>query len=82
MAASMTLDEFRSYVASELGRDPASIAPEANLRDEVGLDSVEMFLLLIAVEDLGARFPEDLMPHIVTLGDAYHHLLTSSGHRP
>ena len=40
-----------------------------------------MFLLVIAVEDLGVQFPEELLAHVVTLEDAYHHYVTQLGHR-
>lgn len=80
--ATMTLEEFQAYMADRVGRSPAELAVDADLRTEIELDSLEMFFLLVAVEDLGVRVPEELMPHIRTLSDAYHQLITTSGHRP
>ena len=77
---SLTKDEFRAYVAGEMGREPTTIPFDATLRDDVGLDSIEMFLLLIAIEDLGVWFPEEMLAQVVTLDDAYHHFATQSGH--
>jgi acyl carrier protein len=76
----MSLDEFRRHVAREIAREPEAIPAEADLRDDLGLDSIEMFLLVIAVEDLGAEFPEEMLPHVRTLADAYHHFVTTAGH--
>ena len=77
----MTIGEFRVYVAGELDRPPESVPVDAPLRTDVGLDSIEMFCLLIAVEDLGVSFPDELLAHVVTLEDAYHHYVTQSGHQ-
>jgi acyl carrier protein len=81
MSTVISIEEFRRVVAAEVGRDPESIPYQASLRGDVGLDSVEMFLLLIAVEDLGVFFPEEMLAHVVTIEDAYHHFVTQSGHR-
>ncbi len=77
----MTMEEFRIYIAGHLDRPPESVAVDAPLRTEVGLDSIEMFFLVIAVEDLGVAFPDQLLAHVVTLEDAYHHYVTGSGHQ-
>jgi acyl carrier protein len=77
-----TIEDFRAYVAAEIGRDPEQLPFGADLRADADLDSIEMFLLVIAVEDLGARFPEEMLGQVRSLEDAYHHLFTQRGHRP
>jgi acyl carrier protein len=77
----MTREEFRAYLAAQLDRDPESLPFDADLRHDTGLDSIEMFLLVVAVEDLGVFFPEELLAHVVTLDDAYHQFVTHAGHR-
>ncbi len=77
-----SIEEFRAYLAAQIDRDPATIPLDAPLRTDAGLDSIEMFLLVIAVEDLGVRFPEEMLAQVVTLEDAYHHFVTQRGHRP
>jgi acyl carrier protein len=74
----LTRDEFRRYVAAEVELDPESIPFDATLRDQVGLDSIQMFLLLIAIEDLGVWFPEEMLAQVITLDDAYYHYVTHS----
>jgi acyl carrier protein len=77
-----TIEEFRAYLAAKIDRDPETIPWGANLRTEADLDSIEMFLMVIAAEDLGVRFPEEMLAQVVTLEDAWHHVVTQSGHRP
>jgi acyl carrier protein len=77
----MTFDEFAGEVARELGLERETLSAEADLRNELGFDSLQMYLLVLTVEDLGATFPEELIRHVITLGDAYHHYVTASGHR-
>jgi acyl carrier protein len=77
----MTIDEFRAHLCGQIGRDPESIPFDADLRSDADLDSIEMFLLVVAAEDLGAFFPEQMLAQVVTLEDAYHHVLTQAGHR-
>jgi len=60
-AAAMSIGEFRGYLAGQIGRAPESIPLDAALRTDADLDSIEMFLLVIAVEDLGVQFPEELL---------------------
>jgi acyl carrier protein len=82
MAAVMTLEAFRTYLAGRLDLDPGGLDPDADVRTALGLDSIQMFILLIALEDLGVTIPDGLMPHIVTLRDAYAQYQNSVAHRP
>jgi acyl carrier protein len=77
----LTIAEFRAHLASAIGREPAALPFGVDLRTEADLDSIEMFLLVIAAEDLGARFPEELLQHVRTIEDAYHYVVTQAGHR-
>jgi acyl carrier protein len=76
----MSIDAFRAHLAAQIGRDPESVPFDADLRREADLDSIEMFLLVVAVEDLGVRFPEEMLAQVVTIEDAYHHFVTRTGH--
>jgi RimJ/RimL family protein N-acetyltransferase/acyl carrier protein len=78
----LTLDEFCAYLADQLGLDPAALDPDADVRTELGLESIQMFAMLIAVEDLGVSVPDELMPHILTLRDAFAQYENSLAHRP
>ncbi|MGQ0826604.1 MAG: acyl carrier protein [Actinomycetota bacterium] len=80
MTAPLTLAEFQAHAAAALGIESSALAADADLRDAIGLDSIQMFLLLVAAEDLGVMFPEQLLPQIRTLADAHHYYLQHLGH--
>jgi acyl carrier protein len=81
MTVPMPFDDFACEVARELGIDRAALTAAANLRTDLGFDSLQMYLLILTIEDLGANVPEELIPHVLTLGDAYHHYVTATGHK-
>jgi acyl carrier protein len=76
----LTFPQFQNYLGEELELDPATLRAEATLREELDFDSVRLYELLIAVEDLGVEFPEELFEHILTIDDAYHFYVTKSQH--
>jgi acyl carrier protein len=71
VTAPMTLEEFCGYLARRLDLEPGALTPDVDIRTGLGLDSIQMYILLIAIEDLGVQVPEALMPHILTLRDAF-----------
>ena len=77
----MTLRDFCDFLAARLERAPGSLDADADIRRELELDSLQMFFLLIALEDLGTSIPEALFPHILTLRDAYAQYENSLAHR-
>ena len=79
--SALTLDEFQQHAAGALGIEAAALPPNADLRDDLALDSIQMFLLLVAAEDLGVMFPEQLLPQLRTLADAHHYYVQHLGHR-
>jgi len=82
MSEPITLEQFTAHLGGALGLDPSTLPTDANLRAELGLDSIQLFLLLVAIEDLGVTVPEQLFGHLVSIEDAYHHYVTASQHGP
>ncbi len=82
----MTKDEIRATVLRVLGdiapeTDVAAIAPDANLRDEVDLDSMDVLNFVVALHDaLHVDIPEVDYPKLNTLNRCvdYLHATTSS----
>ena len=76
----MTEEEIRSAVRRALGdiapeADLARIDPEANLRDELDLDSMDVLNLMIALhEALHVDIPETDYPRLATLNGAVAYL--------
>jgi acyl carrier protein len=60
---------------------PPMLGLEADLYDEVGLDSFQAFQLIVVVESLaGADVPPPQLPEMFTMGDAfryYEHLVAA-----
>jgi len=80
VSETMTFEAFQAYLGGELELDPALLRPEATFREELDFDSVRLFELLIAVEDLGIELQEELFEHILTVDDAYHYYVTKAEH--
>ncbi|MGQ0825977.1 MAG: phosphopantetheine-binding protein [Actinomycetota bacterium] len=56
------------------------ITPDTRLADDLALDSLSLFALVVIIEDmLGEQVPDDLVPALVTVGDVWHHLDTRGG---
>jgi acyl carrier protein len=73
--------EFARHVTAEFGDRGVPLVETTELYDELGLDSLEAFRLVILIEDLaGVDFPPATTPMLWTLRDAYTYLqqLTAS----
>ena len=76
----MTLDEIRAAVLDALGgiapeADPSTLDPEASLREELELDSMDHLNFLIALHDtLGVEIPEADYPRLQTLNEVVAYL--------
>jgi acyl carrier protein len=72
----MTTDEIRATVVRLLCEiapeaDPAQLAPDVDVRDQLDLDSMDVLNFVIAVdEELGVGIPESDYPRLLTL-DAF-----------
>lgn len=56
-------------LAAELGLDPAALAPEARLVDDLGLDSLGVTIVLAALEELGVQFEEEEVARLERVAD-------------
>ena len=67
-----SFDGFCRTFSAEFNPDGRPIALDTDLYDELGLDSLSAFRLVLFCETLaGADFPPDTIPPIFTVGDAY-----------
>ena len=63
--------EFIDYVAAELQLDPSTIQPTSRLRDDIGLDSLGMTVLLVVVRELGADLEDLHVQNLITVQDVF-----------
>lgn len=64
------LARLRDILAENFEIDPAAVTPEANLYEELGLDSIDAVDLAIKVQQLtGKRIKPEEFKHVRTVGD-------------
>lgn len=68
----MTFDDFVRGVGNEVGLDLRDAVMSSRLDEDLLLDSIARYELILVVEDIAGRaLPEDLIDGIETLGDAF-----------
>jgi RimJ/RimL family protein N-acetyltransferase/acyl carrier protein len=69
--AVMPVTAFIERVVAELGLDASGIEPGSRLREDIGLDSLGMTVLLVVMRELGARLSDAHVQDLETINDAY-----------
>jgi acyl carrier protein len=71
----LTFEEFAAQLREELLHAyPGELRPETHLFDEVGLDSLEVFHVVVFIEDVaGVEIAIEDPPPLVTVKDAYNY---------
>jgi acyl carrier protein len=63
-------DKLKDLLASELSIDPAEITPEAELVNDLGINSIELTDLLLVCEDtFGVKIEDEDAHGFITVGD-------------
>jgi acyl carrier protein len=76
-------DKVRSALARELKRDPATIAPEQALREDLGLNSLDAIELMFKVEEeFDLEIPDADLQRLRTVGDLVAYLEGRLGGAP
>lgn len=66
----MTSDEqIRQLVAQELRVPEELLQPDAVLQSLPGFDSVQLLILMVALEEVGVKMPTDAAANLTTFGD-------------
>ncbi len=73
--AKFTFDDFARAVLKAIGVDwTGDVAPSLSLYEELALDSLQAFHLLVVVEELAeVLYPPEVIPELFTLGQAYNY---------
>ena len=65
------LDTIREVICRFVEIDPAKLTEETNIRSELGLNSLELINIAVAIEDeFDVEIPDREVGNIETLGDA------------
>jgi acyl carrier protein len=64
------LEKIRSKMAEAFNLEPETVLPDSSLKDDLGLDSLDLYELVVALEDeYGIQLPEEELMEIVTVED-------------
>ncbi len=67
----MDFEKLRGMIAEILSIEPESIRPDTKLKDELGADSLDLFQLVVELEErYDVEVPDDELEKIVTVQDA------------
>ena len=67
----MDFETLRGMIAEILTIEPENIKPETRLKDDLGADSLDLFQLVVELEEkYDAEVPDDELEKIVTVQDA------------
>ena len=67
----MLEEELKRILVDECGVEPESIRLDAELREDLGLDSLDMVRIIMAIESsFNVGIPDEEFAHVVTVGDA------------
>jgi len=67
----LSLEEFASHVAKELGIDAAELSSDARLIDDLALDSLQMLQLVLVLDGMGAHFEAEELARVARIGDVH-----------
>lgn len=68
-------EKIKDLIAEQLGVDEAEITPEAKFGDDLGADSLDLFELVMALEEeYGVEIPSEDLESIATVQDVMDYL--------
>ena len=68
-------DKVKQMIAEQLSADAASITEETSFKDDLGADSLDLFELVMAMEDeFNVEIPTDDLENLLTVGDVMNYL--------
>ncbi|MDO4614297.1 MAG: acyl carrier protein [Lachnospiraceae bacterium] len=69
------LEKMRSYISEQLGCDPSEITPETDLKEDLGADSLDLFELIMNLEEEYAiDIPQDDLEGMKKISDVMDYL--------
>ena len=69
------LEKLRQMLADQLNIDADQITPETSFKDDLGADSLDLFELVMAIEDeYNIELPADVLQNVTTVGDVLNYL--------
>ena len=69
------LEKMKEMLAEQLNCEASTITPETSFKDDLGADSLDLFELVMALEDeYSVEIPADDLQKLLTVGDVIDYL--------
>lgn len=69
------LEKMREIIAEQLNCEEGSITPETSFKDDLGADSLDLFELVMALEDeYSVEIPAEELQELTTVGSVMEYL--------
>ena len=69
------LEKMKEMLAEQLNCEASTITPETSFKDDLGADSLDLFELVMALEDeYSVEIPSDDLQNLLTVGDVMNYL--------
>ena len=69
------LEKMKEIISEQLNLDAADITPETSFKDDLGADSLDLFELVMALEDeYNIEIPAEELTELATVGDVIEYL--------
>ncbi len=69
------LEKMKEIIADQLNIDASDITEESTFKDDLGADSLDLFQLVMALEDeYSIEIPTDDLQDMLTIGDVIEYL--------
>lgn len=63
-------EELKELIVEELNIDEASVTPETTFKEDLGVDSLDLFELVMSLEEkFGIEIPSEDLENLLTVGD-------------
>ncbi len=75
MSQATTFERVQAIIVEQLGVEPSDVTMDANFRDDLEADSLDLVELIMAFEEeFGGEISDEQAQDINTVGDAVRHL--------
>ena len=69
------LEKMKKIIAEQLNVEESTITPESSFKDDLGADSLDLFELVMALEEVfGVSIPSEDLENIKTVNDVMEYL--------
>uniref|UniRef100_UPI003FEF95C7 acyl carrier protein n=1 Tax=Roseburia sp. TaxID=2049040 RepID=UPI003FEF95C7 len=69
------LEKMKKIIAEQLNVEESTITPESSFKDDLGADSLDLFELVMALEEeFGVSIPSEDLENIKTVNDVMEYL--------